>query len=110
MLGFRDFVRLVRVCLRRMGVQAGVMCPKRGGSGTPRAVWSSRWRWVSSVVWVNCPSWPVKCPWRMLPSSERIAAPGFTRARLGETDDDEREEADQDVRADALVLGVKDGP
>ena len=36
------------------GVQAGVMCPKCSSSGTLRAVCSSRWVRVSSVVWVNC--------------------------------------------------------
>jgi dihydrofolate reductase len=44
-LAFWDFVRLVRVCLRAEGPrQAGVMRPKRGGSGTWRARRRSCWR------------------------------------------------------------------
>ena len=37
-------------------------------------------------------------------------APGLASARLGDPDEDEREEADQDVGADAVVLAVEDGP
>src|SRR5215216_1445208 len=51
--------------------QAGAMRPKRGGSGTSSWVCSSRWRAVSSVVWVNSPSWLRKWPWRIWPSSAR---------------------------------------
>jgi hypothetical protein len=48
------------------------MRPKRGGSGMLIAVCSSRWRGVSSLVWLNSLSWERKWRWRIWPSSARI--------------------------------------
>ena len=85
------------------------MRPMRGGGGTPRAAWSSRWRRVSSLVWVNSPSLATEVALADRAELGADGAPGLAGAGLGDTDDHQGEEADQDVGADAVVLAVEDG-
>ena len=86
------------------------MRPKRGGSGMSSAVCSSRWRAVSSLVWVNSPSAAAEVALADLAELGADRAPGLAGAGLGDADDHQREEADQDVGADAVVLAVEHGP
>ena len=89
-------------------VVAGVMRPKRGGWGDPERDVEVALAEAELAGWgevavcgaeVALPDLAQLCPDR---------APGLLGAGLGEADEDEREEADQHVGADALVFAVED--
>ena len=90
-------------------VAAGVRLVSLGG-GSSWSWWRiSRWRGVSSVVWQTRPA----SPWRVTRWSRcelaAEVAPGVVGLAFGDPDEQEREPADEDVGADALLEAVEDG-
>ena len=89
---------------------AGVRSRMRRGGSMASAVSRSRCGLVSSVVWRTVPAGPVKVTACRRCSFGADALPGPARGGLGDADQEQREPAEHDVGADAVLAPVIDRP